>query len=189
MTLSPGWSSCHDGAGWWLGDPSVLPHLTRHVDDGSGLLTSRAAAHAERGECADTALALLSTRPRWVQPGGTNALPTAAIKGQKAKEHPKTLLSLSCLGPIQPQEHKGTRKAKLVVSSIHSEEKLEEHESFLENPEEKIPSCFIFPALDIKSGQSAAVGRLCVLHNWGFFCGFFFQVMRSRTTTRSQKIN
>lgn len=76
--------------------------------------------------------------------------------------------------PIQPQQHKGTGEAQLVLSSIHSGEKLEEQESLLEKPEEKISSCFTFPPLDIKSGQSVAVGSLCSPQLGFFFCGFGF---------------
>jgi len=73
-----------------------------------------------------------------VQPGGINALPTAVIHGQRAKDHPKPL-------PRPARRAQTQQKAKLVVSSIRLEEKLEEYQRFGENPEEQILSGFTSP--------------------------------------------
>lgn len=180
-------------------DPSVLPHPTDSwltplghspallqlmLNVVSAQIPPSTAQHLNSICCEASTPSLLGAAWRHQRPSHS------ATKGQKAKEHPKTSLSLSCLSPSQPQEHKGTRKAKLAVSSIHSEEKLEEQERFLENPEEKILSYFNFPTLDIKNGQSAAMGRLCVLHSWGFRCGFgFFSSQEEQDNHKKQKIN
>lgn len=77
---------------------------------------------------------------------------------------------LTALPPVLRGAHPALRaqthqKATLVVSSISSEEKLEEHQRFLENPKEQILFRFTSPGLDTKIGQPAAAGRLSLLHN------------------------
>lgn len=145
--------------------------------------------------CCDAVGASALSYPCW----GPTPFPLLPSRDRKQRSTPKPHShcpasqnpTLTVLSPIHPQEHKGTGKAELVVSSIHSE-KLEEHESFLENPAEKIPSCFTFPELDIENGQSAEVGRLCVPHNWVFFVVLFFgffSIQEEQDNHRKQKIN
>lgn len=154
----------------------MLPHLTRLGDDGSGLLTSRAAALAERGEGAIPTLALLGISAA----SAGRSQPHPCWRHQRPSHccHQGTESKGASQNPIvtvltQPHPTPGAQR-HLSVSRIHSEEKPEEPESFLENPDEKIPSCLTSPPLDIKNGHSAAVGRLCVLHSWGFFAVLLF---------------